>query len=131
MPDAETTRMLRDYMENGFLENIIDMFRQDPALWSAVPEMITDERSRVRIGTIALAETFSGEHEAEIAKALPDIALNGLGHPEPTIRGDAVFLMSSTGLAGAVQFLEKALGDEGNPVVRGEIEEAIKELREA
>ncbi|KKL24936.1 hypothetical protein LCGC14_2410330, partial [marine sediment metagenome] len=85
MPDAETIQMLRDYMKNGFLDNIIDMFRADPKLWGAVPGMITDERSRVRIGTIALAETYFETHKDEIKEALPAIA-EGLNHDEPTIR---------------------------------------------
>ncbi len=126
-PDAETIRMLRDYMENGFLENIMDMFKHDPSLWGAVPRMITDERSRVRIGTIALAETFFDEHKVEIARALPDIAL-GLKHKEPTIRGDVVYLLDTFGFKEAVPYLKDAVKKEDTPVVRVEIEETIEKL---
>ncbi len=120
--------MLKDYMENGFLENIIDMFRADPSLWGAVPEMITDERSRVRIGTIAIAEEYSSAHKDEIAKALPNIAL-GLKHKEPTIRGDVVFLLSIIGQKGALESLEEAARAEEHPQIKGEMVGLIEELR--
>ena len=126
-PDADTIRMLGDYMENGFLENIIDMFRHDPSLWGAVPQMITDERSRVRIGTIALAETFFNEHRDAIIKAIPDMA-EGLKHPEPTIRGDVVFLLDTLGLKEAVPYLKDAHEKEDTQVVRDEMEETLNKL---
>ncbi len=128
MPDSETIRMLRDYMEKGFLENIIDMFRQDPSLWGAVPEMITDERSRVRIGTIALAEEYSSAHKDEIRKVLPEIA-QGLKHKEPTIRGDVVFLLSIAGQPSALEFLEVAIQSEEHPQIKNEMVELIEELK--
>ena len=128
MPDADTIWMLRDYMEKGFLENIIDMFRADPSLWSAVPEMITDERSRVRIGTIALAETYFETHKDEIVKALPNIAL-GLKHKEPTIRGDVVYLLSIVGQKGALESLREAASVEEHPQIKGAMREVIEELR--
>ncbi len=127
MPDAETIRMLRDYMENGFLENIMDMFKHDPSLWGAVPQMITDKRSRVRIGTIALAETFNCEHSSEILKALPAIAL-GLKHKEPTIRGDVVYLLDILSLKESIPYLKVALEEEDNEVVRNEILETMGAL---
>ena len=120
--------MLRDYMEKGFLENIIDMFRQDPSLWAHVPEMITDERSRVRIGTVALVETMASSQPDHALRALPDIALK-LSHPEPTIRGDVVFLLSGMGIPEVLSYLEQALEEEEHPVVRNEMEETVKELR--
>ena len=120
--------MLRDYMEKGFLENIIDMFRQDPSLWAHVPEMITDERSRVRIGTVALVETMASSQPDHALRALPDIALK-LSHPEPTIRGDVVFLLSGMGIPEVLLYLEHALEAEDNEAVRKEIGETIEELK--
>ena len=127
MPDEETITMLRDYMEKGLLENIEAMFRQDPSLWAAVPEMITDERSRVRIGTIALAETMAPKQSEDAALALEGIA-EGLSHVEPTIRGDVIFLMESMGLPEAMPYLERALDKEEHPVVCEALEDAIREL---
>ncbi len=127
MPDAETTRMLGDYMENGFLENIVDMFKHDPSLWGAVPEMITDERSRVRIGTIAIAEEYSTLHKDEIAKAVLNIA-HGLKHKEPTIRGDVVYLLSIIGQSVALESLKQAAKAEEHPQIKTAMEETIEEL---
>jgi len=48
-PQTDFLRMIADHMENGFLENIIDMFRHDTTLYSLVGELIQDERVRVRL----------------------------------------------------------------------------------
>ena len=128
MPDNDTIRMLTDYMAKGFLENILDMFKHDPGLWGAVPAMIADERSRVRIGTIAIAEEFASSHKDEIAKALPDIA-EGLKHKEPTIRGDVVYLLSIIGQASALKPLQDAVSIEEHPQIKIAMQEVIEELR--
>ncbi len=51
--------MLADYMENGLLDNIIDMFKHDQSLYAFVGDLITDERIRVRIGATALGVSLS------------------------------------------------------------------------
>jgi len=56
--EFDLKKMLADYMENGLLENIIDMFKHDISLYEYVSDLMTDERMRVRIGTIALLETL-------------------------------------------------------------------------
>ena len=119
--------VLNIFMEKGFLENILDMFGHDPTLWGAVPEMITDERSRVRIGTISIAETFYSEHLDEIIKTIPAIA-EGLKHKEPTIRGDVVFLLSIVGQTGALEPLWEAFNAEEHPQIKDAIKEVIEEL---
>lgn len=128
MDNDDTTKMLADYMEKGFLENILDMFKHDPTLWRAVPEMITDARSRVRIGTSAIAETYFESHKEEIKKVLLDIAL-GLKHEEPTIRGDVVYLLSILGQRDALGVLEEAAEAEEHSQIKNAIEETIEELK--
>ena len=53
-----TIKMIADYMENGYLDNIIDMFKHDPECYTYIGPMLGDERMGVRIGTIALVETL-------------------------------------------------------------------------
>ena len=73
-------------MEDGFLDNIIDMFKHDKSLYSLLGDMLKDERSRVRIGTIALIETLCTEDRANLLSAIPNIT-QLLNDDNPTIRG--------------------------------------------
>ena len=114
-------------MENGFLENIIDMFKQDKSLYSLLGELLGDERSRVRIGTVALVETLQAEDRSNVIKAIPEIA-RLLGDPHPTIRGDAAYLLGIIGHKDALRFLEEALFDK-NDAVREAVQEAIEDIK--
>jgi len=66
--------MIADYMEKGFLENIIDMFKHDKGLYPLIGELMTDERMRVRLGISALVETLAKEDRNTIAGAIREIA---------------------------------------------------------
>jgi len=126
MHDDEMLRMLTDYMENGFLENIADMFRHDRELYRMVPAMMADERGRVRIGTVALVESLKEEHGEETDALVPELA-SLLEHENPTIRADAAYLYGAIGHPNAVPYLREALSHTPEPA-RGLIEETIKEL---
>lgn len=118
--------MIADYMENGFLENIISLLKQDKNLFPILGHLISDERARVRVGAVALVETLRGEYLEEIRKAIPEIA-KGLSNPNPTIRADSAYLLGMIGHRDAVPYLSKALNDE-NPLVKETVEETIVEL---
>ncbi len=119
--------MIAEYMENGFLENIIDMFKHDGKLYSLIGELIKDERMRVRLGITALMEELKRIDSHNISKAVPNI-LPLLNHKDPILRGDASNLLGIIGDKTTIPFLEKALQDE-NPSVRQIANEAIKEIR--
>jgi hypothetical protein len=46
---TDMSSMIADYMEKGFLDNIIDMFTHDSTLYALIGHLIQDERVRVRI----------------------------------------------------------------------------------
>lgn len=108
--------MLADYMESGFLENIIDMVKHDRKLFDVLGHLISDERGRVRLGTVALFEEMRVQYPDEIAKAIPAIAA-GLKSPNPTVRADAAYLLGIIGNSIAVPYLSETLKD-GNSLVR-------------
>ncbi|MBI5739188.1 MAG: HEAT repeat domain-containing protein [Nitrospirae bacterium] len=120
-------KLLTDHMENGFLDNIIDMFKHDEKLFSLVGEMLEDERSRVRIGTVALVETLLTDAPDNILSALPGVA-KVLNHTNPTIRGDAAYLLGIIGHVDALPFLTGAINDE-NGLVRETVIEAIEAIQ--
>ena len=118
--------MLADYMENGFLDNIIDMFKHDTTLYAYVGDLLTDERMRVRIGASALIEALREEDSDNVLRSIPYI-LTVLRSENPVYRGDAAYLLGMIGGPDTVLFL-KELTDDEDPDVRIIAQEAIEEI---
>lgn len=114
-------------MENGFLDNIVDMFSHDKNLYPMIGELLGDERSRVRLGTVALVEILIEKDKGSIIKAIPGIA-QALKNTNPTIRGDAAYLLGIIGHNDAMPFLTEALNDE-NELVRQTVKESLEEIK--
>jgi hypothetical protein len=130
MNSEETVQMIAEYMENGFLENIIDMFRHDPALFSHLPELMADERSRVRIGYVNLVETLMDENREQVLSAVPGM-VELLRDERPQIRADAAYMLEIIGDAGAAPALEEAAQNESIEPVREAISDSLDELRKS
>ncbi len=119
--------MVLDYMEKGFLENIIDMFKHDESLFPLVIDMIRDERIRVRLGATALVEELAQVRPGNLVPLIPEIALL-LRDPNPIVRGDGANLLGIIGHEHALPFLLKAEEDEDRNV-RLIVQEAIKDIQ--
>ncbi len=120
--------MIADYMEKGFLENIIDMFRHDKDLYDLVGELIQDERVRVRIGVTALMEELSRLDASNARAAVPTL-LPLLDHNNPVVRGDVSNILGIVGDKSILPLLEKGLNDTDSNV-RLILREAIAEIRQ-
>ena len=116
---------MAEYMEKGFLDNIEDMLKHDPSLFGVLPLMITDERYRVRIGAVSIAESMRESHMDELQGQIPAIAEH-LKNEHPTFRGDVIYLLSAIGHADVLPYL-KAHKEE-HPQVKEMLEETIEEL---
>ena len=119
-------KMIADHMENGFLENIIDMFKHDNSLYPLLGDLLGDERIRVRIGTVALVETLKEEKVEHLQSAIPAVA-KLLKDSNATIRGDAAYVLGIIGHSNALPFLKEVSGDE-HQMVRKTVIEAIEEI---
>jgi len=120
--------MIADYMEKGFLENIVDMFKHDSKLYNLVGELIQDDRVRVRIGVTALMEELSVLDSPNVPAAVSPL-LPLLDHENPVVRGDVSNILGIIGDKGVLPFLEKKLTDD-NPDIRLILREAIEEIRQ-
>ena len=127
MTNDETLAMMAEYMEKGFLDNIEDMLKHDTSLFSVLPLMIPDERIRVRIGAVSIAESMRDSHMDELRGQIPAIAEH-LKNDYPTYRGDAIYLLSAIGHPDALPYLEAHKED--HPQVKEMLEETIAELKE-
>lgn len=113
--DDELKKMILDYMEKGFLDNIIDMFRHDEKLYPLIVDMVKDERIRVRLGAAALVEELAKTSKEPFINILP--AISGLlNDSNAMIRGDAAYLLGVIGLEKSLPHLLEALKDEDENV---------------
>jgi hypothetical protein len=128
MTGGDISSMIADYMEKGFLENIIDMFRHDSTLYPLIGTLIQDQRVRVRIGVTALLEELKVKDGGNVSQALPGL-LPLIDHENPVVRGDVSNLVGIIGGKEAVPFLEKLLADK-DPDVRLISREAIEEIKQ-
>ncbi|HDH50551.1 MAG TPA: HEAT repeat domain-containing protein [Nitrospirae bacterium] len=119
-------KMLTNYMEDGFLENIIDMFKQDKSLYPLIGDMLGDERGRVRLGTVALVEHMRTIDPDAVLTAIPGVA-KLLKNPNVAIRGDAAYLLGLIDHKDALPFLSAASKDE-NELVRKIVKESIIQI---
>lgn len=126
MTDNDLKTMVLDYMEKGFLENIIDMFKHDESLYPLITDMILDERIRVRLGATALVEELSSGMRESLAPLVPRLSLL-LANPSPTIRGDCANLLGIIRHKDALPFLLEARNDEDGSV-REIVKDAIEEI---
>ena len=123
---ADLVQLIADHMENGFLENIIDMFRHDTTLYSLVGELIQDERVRVRLGVTALMEELKKIEPGHVILA-QDHLTPLLDHADAVVRGDAANLIGIIGDRTSLPRL-KALLDDENGSVRIIAREAVQEI---
>ncbi len=119
--------MIADYMEGGFLDNIIDMFKHDTSLYEYVGKLLTDERMLVRIGIIALIETIKKEDLLNVKKAIPSL-IPLLKNENPTVRGDAAYVLGIIGDREILPLLEK-LQEDQDLNVKTIAREAIDEMK--
>jgi len=116
MNDIEMRAMLIEYMGNGFLENIIAMFKQDSSLYRFIPDLLGNENLRVMLGATALVEELVVEHRKELSAAVPG-TIGLLKQESPTIRGDAASVLGIIKDASAIDALRICLHD-NHPGVR-------------
>jgi HEAT repeat protein len=127
MHDEDLLKLIADHMEGGFLENISDMFKHNTALYRFLPELISDERGRVRLGTVALVEGLREEHLSDIEAQVPHLALL-LSHEDPVVRGDTAYLLGVIGGKEVLRHLREAEKTEKVDAIRQAIAETIEEL---
>jgi hypothetical protein len=125
MNDEEMQAMLIEYMGKGFLENIIALFKQEPELMRFIPPLAAAEEMTVRLGTTALVEEMAGEHREQLRVAVPGL-IGLLENGNPTIRGDAAYLLGVISGPTVRDALERLLNDP-HPAVREIVEDALRE----
>lgn len=123
--------MIKDYMNNGYLENIVALFKQEDikpfafSLYELIPEMLIDERIRVRVGVATLVEELMAWQPEKLFHLIPVIG-NMLNSENPTLRGDAASILQTLSHKEALTYLQKHVDE--NFQVKEIIKDAIEEL---
>lgn len=112
----DTLDMIVSYMDKGFLNNIIAMFKSEKDLYPLAADLIKDERLRVRMGITALMEELC-ESDKDHCQASVEPLLVLLKSNNPTLRGDAAYLLSLVG-GKTVEIQLKPLLEDPHPQVR-------------
>lgn len=118
-------KLLFDYIENGYLENIITFFEHEPEQVRLIPKMITDERIRLRVGAFAIIEELK-ERKREVLKSIVPSLEELLKSPSKNIRGDAAYALEIIADSSSKPALLEALNNESDPQVRALIEDALR-----
>ncbi len=120
--------MLFDYLDNGYLENIITFFEHDPEQIYLIPKMIKDERIRIKVGAIAIIEEIKEKNPEVLKKIVPSL-IDLLESSEKNIRGDAAYALEIIADPDSRDALLEALNKEKDPQVREFIEDALKSIK--
>ncbi|MEW6220843.1 MAG: HEAT repeat domain-containing protein [Thermodesulfobacteriota bacterium] len=93
---AELVRVIADVLEMGHVENVVAMFKEDPALHLLVGDLIRDQRYMVRLGVAVLFEELVAARPAEAAQAVPAL-IPLLAEEDPFLRGEAATVLGIIG----------------------------------
>jgi len=102
--DEELKKVIADFLDQGHVENIVAMFRQEPQYYAWTGEILRDERFSVRLGVSVLFEELQTLQADKLALAIPSLA-DLLLDEEPLWRGEAVSILGIIGTPEAVALI--------------------------
>jgi hypothetical protein len=114
--DDELKKVIKDFLEMGYVENIVAMFRRDPRYYAWTGEILDDERFNVRLGVSVLFEELQPLQPERLVLAIPSLALL-LQSASTLIRGEAINVLGIIGTDEAISLVREMLGDP-SPQVR-------------
>lgn len=120
--------MLFDYLDKGYLENIITFFEHEPEQLYLIPKMLSDERLRLKLGAFAIIEEFK-EKNNEALKALVPSLIELLQSSEKNIRGDAAYALEIIADPESKPALLEVLEKEQDPQIKEFIKDALKAIK--
>ncbi len=124
--DSELKKVIADFLEMGYVENIFEMFKRDSRYYDWVGELLDDERFSVRLGIAVLFEDLKVHCSGDIHLAVPALC-RALDNGPPHVRGEAVNVLGIIGNAEARLCVNRALQDE-SPQVREVARDVLEEL---
>ncbi|MFV0437091.1 MAG: HEAT repeat domain-containing protein [Desulfopila sp.] len=127
--DSELKKVIADFLAMGHVDNIVAMFRREPAYLAFTGEILADERFAVRLGVCVLFEELkeSALQPPQLERAIPSL-VRLLSSESATIRGEAIGLLGLIGTARAIEHIRAMQGDPSSQV-REMVALALEELQ--
>lgn len=114
--DTELKKVIGDFLEMGHVENIVSMFRREPAYYAWTGEILDDERLAVRLGVSILFEELKAIQPEKLHLAIPSLT-ELLQSDSPNIRGEAVGVLGIIGTDEAFDHIRSMLSDPNPQVI--------------
>jgi len=128
MKGAITAAQVAEFLGQGMLDVLVDLFKSDPALYGLLGELLASPELGVRLGTSALVEELAvADPERRPLAAVVLAPL--LGEADPVRRGDAAWLLGFVGSAGELAPLDAIAAQDPNADVREAAAEAAGKIR--
>jgi hypothetical protein len=113
--DQELRKVIADFLEMGYVENIVAMFKQESRYYQWIGEILADERFAVRLGVSVLFEYLCAERPDDVELALPSLS-RALEHEAAYVRGEAVGVLAIIGTQGALALVRLMVDDPASEV---------------
>jgi len=114
--DSELKKVIADFLEMGYVENIVSMFKKEPLYFEWTGEILQDERFNVRLGMTILFEELQILEVNDMERAIPSLK-SLLDHESSLIRGEAIGILGIIATDEAIQLI-CSKQDDPNPQVR-------------
>ena len=108
--DSELLKVIADFLEMGYVENIVAMFKQDNRYYQWVGELLEDERFAVRLGVSILFEYLIEDRPNEVSLALPSLT-SALQHETALVRGEAASVLAIIATNDAIALVRMVKND--------------------
>ncbi len=124
--DKELKTVIADFLEMGHVENIIAMFKRNPAYYSWTGEILDDERFAVRVGVAILFEELKKLQPEKLSLAIPSLC-KLLRAESANIRGEAIGILGTIATEEALSHIRQMASDP-SPQVREMVDLVLEEL---
>ncbi len=124
--DTELKKVIGDFLEMGYVDNIVSMFRKEPQYFDWTGELLQDERFSVRLGLTLLFEELGALKPCLSARAVPSLE-RALANESALIRGEAIGILGIIGTDEAKRLITKMQKDP-SPQVREMVTLALEEM---
>lgn len=128
MSPGITAANVVEFLGQGMLDVLVDLFKSDPALYGLLGELLASPEMGVRLGASALVEELAVIDPARRPLAAAALAPL-LGGDDPVRRGDAAYLLGFVGAAAEATTLESLAENDPNADVREAAAEAAGKIR--
>jgi hypothetical protein len=103
-------KVIADFLEMGYVENIVAMFKQEPRYYQWVGQLLEDERFAVRLGVSVLFEYLVADRPDDVHLAVPSLK-RALQHQTSWVRGEAVSILAIIATDEAIALVKTVVDD--------------------